>query len=829
MDAIFLKLLNMSITASWLILAVIVLRLVLKKAPKWTHCALWGLVGLRLLFPFSIESALSLIPSADTVNADILFAQEPAIDIGIPAINSTVNPVISGSFAPTVGASVNPLQIWTTVAAYVWFAGIAAMLIYTVITYIRLRRKVDTAVLLLDNIWQSENVKSPFILGLLRPRIYLPFNMTDEDMTNVLAHENTHLKHCDHLIKPLAFLLLTVYWFNPLIWLACVLLCRDIELACDEHVVKDLGEQERRDYGAALFSCSVSRKSIAACPLAFGEIGVKVRIKTVLNYKKPAFWIIIVAVTACIVVAVCFLTNPRTEYTPQDGDVQGIGVRLKTEVSAESESITVRWENSTPYEAVYGDAYDIERLENGEWISCAVNEINFYMPAYSLRPRSSAEKEYSLANYNLTQAGQYRFTARCHFSKNVPITEEESFMVWAAFIIDEKSLSLNDVIMLSGKGEELTWSDFDGYAYTDVGSGLYIRVYEVNPQYSLWIGGGSTNVSPMYIRLVSATNTDDYIDIRTESVTDFIEANHFDKVPVTFGSADLDRDGKAESFEVSESASGVYLLKVLCEDGSVLWSEEAATAHAGWNGLYLYRGEDGFYILRYNPTMYQGEADYHYELFTLDGGKVQTVASRFVSFSVNPDNLPTAKKRAEMDSFAAEVNALLEKSTVLLSTAKGGELFLGGVSAESFLEDFAVLDEMSDPLTAAFTVTSGGETITPYQNHLWAQTWDDGNWLSADAISVLHKLPEIAGDLPELTIGNDFQLNLGEAESFRYLSVFDEAYERIYHNVALDMINELPAGAYYVSFVVSEQGRYIAEAEDYEASGYEYVFKLIVT
>jgi beta-lactamase regulating signal transducer with metallopeptidase domain len=329
MDAVFLKLLNMSLTAGWLILAVIALRLVLKKAPKWTRCALWGMVGLRLVLPFSVESALSLIPSAETISPNIGYASTPGITSGILALNQAVNPIISESLSPTAGASVNPLQIWTTVAGYVWLAGIAAIEPYTAISYIRLRRRVDTAVLLRDNIWQSENVKSPFILGLFQPLIYLPFNMTEENMTNVLAHENAHLKRRDHLIKPLAFLLLTVYWFNPLVWLAYVLLCRDIELACDERVVKVLDVQQRRDYGAALLSCSVSRKSIAACPLAFGEVGVKERIKTVLNYKKPAFWIIIAAVVACIVVALCFLTNPKDEklYAP---DPFGFGYSVES-------------------------------------------------------------------------------------------------------------------------------------------------------------------------------------------------------------------------------------------------------------------------------------------------------------------------------------------------------------------------------------------------------------------------------------------------------------------------------------------------------------------
>lgn len=310
MEAIFLKILNMSITASWIVLAVIVLRLLLKKSPKWIIVLMWGLVGIRLVCPFSLESVFSLIPSAETVPSEILYMDTPAIHSGIVAFNSAVNPIISESLAPAVGDSVNPMQIITFVSSIIWIAGIAIMLVYTVVSYLRIHKKVKEAIPFKENIWSCDHVDTPFILGVIHPRIYLPSSMSEQDMEYVIAHEKAHLKRHDHWWKPLGFLLLTIYWFNPILWIAYILLCRDIELACDEKVIQDMGTDNKKPYSNALINCSVPRRVIAACPLAFGEVGVKERVGAIMNYKKPAFWIIILAVIACVVIAVCFLTNP---------------------------------------------------------------------------------------------------------------------------------------------------------------------------------------------------------------------------------------------------------------------------------------------------------------------------------------------------------------------------------------------------------------------------------------------------------------------------------------------------------------------------------------
>lgn len=341
MSGFFLEIVNMSISASWIVLVVVLLRLILKKAPKWIAVLLWGIVAVRLICPFSIESAMSLIPSSETINTDIMIEgdikveldnvveNKPLINTGVSIIDDAVNPIIEENFSPEPevepqgDTSLTPLQMIIPILSWVWVSGMVVMLAYTVISYLRVESKIGTAVRLRENIFQSENVVSPFVLGVVKPRIYLPFHMNEQDMEHVIAHENAHIRRKDHLWKPFGFLLLTLHWFNPFIWLAYVLLCRDIELACDEKVVKEFDNQQKADYAQALLTCSVNRRMIAACPIAFGEVGVKDRVKSVLNYKRPAFWIIIVAVLASVIAAVCLLTDPVSEGEENEDFTEG--------------------------------------------------------------------------------------------------------------------------------------------------------------------------------------------------------------------------------------------------------------------------------------------------------------------------------------------------------------------------------------------------------------------------------------------------------------------------------------------------------------------------
>ena len=332
MTDIFLKILSMSYSAGWLILAILLLRLALKKAPKWVNVLLWGIAAVRLLLPFSLESVFSMIPGGDLVTPEIMLDPSPTIQSGIPVINDVINPILQHSFAPAPGDSMNPLQLWIPVAAIVWLAGFAGMLLYTFISYWKLRKSVSDCKPVRGRIYRTKNIPSPFVLGLLRPRIYLPEGISETDEAFVIAHEEAHIHRRDHWWKPFGFLLLSIHWFNPLMWLGYIFLCRDIELACDEKVIEKLGEEVKADYSQALLNCSVSRKRITACPLAFGEVGVKQRIRSVLHYKKPAFWILIAAIVVCCVVAVCFLTDPMDK---ENMGVQSIRVRGNSKQSVD--------------------------------------------------------------------------------------------------------------------------------------------------------------------------------------------------------------------------------------------------------------------------------------------------------------------------------------------------------------------------------------------------------------------------------------------------------------------------------------------------------------
>ena len=313
MSAVFLRIVNMSITASWLILAAIILRFLLKKAPKWIMCLLWAVVAIRLVCPVTFESVLSLVPSREPIPVDIAMSPRPAVNTGIPVINNTVNTVLEENFTPVVENSANPLQIVIPILAIVWIVGSVVLLAYALVSYLRLRKTVSASFELQKGVRACDDVKAPFILGIIKPVVYVPSSMEGDTLDYVLRHEQAHLSRRDHWWKPLGFLLLAVYWFNPLCWIAYILLCRDIESACDEKVIRDMDKSSMAAYSQALLDCSFSRRSIAACPLAFGEVGVKERIKGVLNYKKPAFWIVLVAIVACVVVTVCFLTNPKSK------------------------------------------------------------------------------------------------------------------------------------------------------------------------------------------------------------------------------------------------------------------------------------------------------------------------------------------------------------------------------------------------------------------------------------------------------------------------------------------------------------------------------------
>lgn len=312
MEAVFLKVLNMSLSAGVLILAVLVLRQLLGWAPKWTRGVLWALVALRLVVPFSLKSSLSLIPAAEPIPRDIALMDTPAVETGIPAVDRAVNPVIGQRFAPTPAASVNPLQIVQLLGTILWIVGVVAMLVFLCFSFLRTRRSVRAAMPEGGGVYVCDDISAPFVLGVVRPRIYLPSGLGETVRKNVLLHEKAHLLRLDNWWKPLGFLILSIHWFNPLCWLAYFLFCRDLEAACDEFAAAQLTPEGRAAYSQALLDCSRPQRMVTICPVAFGEAGVKGRVRSVLRYRRPVLWVVVAALFVSALAAACFLTDPKS-------------------------------------------------------------------------------------------------------------------------------------------------------------------------------------------------------------------------------------------------------------------------------------------------------------------------------------------------------------------------------------------------------------------------------------------------------------------------------------------------------------------------------------
>lgn len=439
MESIFLKLLNMSISAGWLVLVVIAVRFLFKKAPKWVMCLLWAMVALRLVFPFSIESALSLIPSTETVPDEFLFPGIPEIHTGVNSLNSVINPIIGETLAPNPMTSANPSQILTAIVSRVWILGVIVMALYAIISYFRIRFKVRISAPKEKGIYITDGINTPFILGIIRPKIYLPSEMAEDNTDYVIAHEKAHLSRLDHLWKPLGYLLLSIYWFNVLMWVAYILLCRDIEVACDEKVIRLLGEENKKAYSEALLSCSVPRRMIAACPLAFGEVGVKARIKSVLDYKKPAFWIIIAALVVSVVVAVCFLTDPPSQILPDTvsivdsgSELDGVSIEIKEiDLTSAQPYIEVVWKNKTVKGVSFGTPFDILYDDNGTWDDCRATESVWHAILHLLNPVSEREVKYNLYHIDMSKEGLYRIEVKCS------IDDKKEYKLWVDFELRE--------------------------------------------------------------------------------------------------------------------------------------------------------------------------------------------------------------------------------------------------------------------------------------------------------------------------------------------------------------------------------------------------------
>lgn len=542
----FIQALNQSIAAGWLLVAVLLLRAVLRRAPKWTMVLLWGLVALRLCWPFSWQSAWSLLPSSQTISPDILMDPSPSIHSGIDALNSIVNPAIRQAFTPNPGDSVNPLQVWAAVLAVVWLAGVGALLGYAGLSYVSLRARLRTAVRLQEGVFQSERVSSPFVLGVFRPRVYLPFGLDASTRDYVLAHERAHIRRRDHWWKPLGFLLVAAYWFHPLLWLGYWLLCRDIELACDESVVRKLEPAQRADYTQALLDCSAGRRLAVACPLAFGELDVRRRIRAALDYRKPALWIVVLALLACALTALCFLTDPQEtkvinpwvrEYEPgQEGSVGSVdkdafeAISPAFAIGADRNGVAVFKDPQAAFDAfveLYAEGLGLVQREFG---LDPITEENY------LSYKRCGAQAVSGSPEALEQAAFVSQFLDIYENSFAPEAQDGGLSVSHAGQAGE-TLRLENVVALSKKGQELGWADFESYAYVETGSGLYIRIYRIDELFSLAIGGAGPSRTPMYIYLQANDGLGEAVDIREGGVEAYIQAHRDNPAALELGSS----------------------------------------------------------------------------------------------------------------------------------------------------------------------------------------------------------------------------------------------------------------------------------------------------
>lgn len=752
MDDVFLKLVNLSISASWLILAVLVLRVVLKKAPKWVMPLLWGVVALRLVCLFSIESALSLIPSAETIPSEIVTETREPVLYEQATLDIVTNPTLPSAAEVPVGVSRQQAQVDFNIYSVLWFAGMAALLVHALVSAGKLKRKLATAILLRDNIYESEFVDSPFVFGVVKPNIYLPMHMDEGTAAYVIAHERAHLARRDHWWKVLGYLVLALHWFNPLVWVAYILFCRDIELACDEKVVKGLDGAARADYSQALLSCAAPKRAVAACPLAFGEGNIKTRVKSALHYRKPAFWVAAAAVLAVVIVAVCFLTNPRSErgslvwaqklnaadvasielYVPAEGEARQYK-KLDTEEMAQAVELinssrgtyiekpetvyaglpvwflltmddgTVHAVGSVVghYLIIDGDTFDADVENQAEW-------ENYVLKGDSASPIDMADR-LSYALYGMT-TGVYTLGEAVFEDSVWETSYEETFAntkstpeLWLSSALGTDMTGILYGTVTAARGYsyrfseweeiDLTVSNFDWLFRSASGedwngtSAAKLRRENAHAWRGTRTGEDVNATVPMaeIRRQDELTAMDQWLLLQQKDGSLYLVMGYRSGglpysgahpyrwiVRLNGGAteltrADLNGDGIEEVISYTgTSTQEPYRLRVSNQSGEELWSAELGLAHVGWSSYFLYRDSVKTALLRYEPTIYQGEASYSYELFMLSENGKTTLAENSVSFSVNSDSADSWP--AEARKFADEVNRLLDKSELLFST-----------------------------------------------------------------------------------------------------------------------------------------------------------------
>lgn len=639
MGELFLKLLNMSITAGWLILAVLCIRLLFRKIPKWVTCLLWGVVAVRLIFPFSIESVFSLQPSAEPIKTSTIVEGDvvpfvPSIDSNLEIVKNTVNPILAETFAYQESESAAPLQVFAGIAGNVWLCGMAVLFLFAIVSMIRLRRCVREAVLFKENIYICDAVRSPFILGIIKPRIYLSSSLSEEEAEYIIAHERAHLKRKDHFWKPLGYLLLCIYWFHPLCWIAYMMLCRDIELACDEKVIKDMHFEDKKEYSRVLLSCATQRHLVLACPLAFGEVGVKERVKTVLDYKRPAFWITIAAIAVCILVAICFLTNPKKDIEDVTAErdnsiyeniVSGLGDR---------EAYAFLDMNYKYMVLLTSDLIYDEGREKQAALGCDI-----YYPV-----NGKAEKLGSITSdgtaYPITFTEDGIFVASNHKTEQYAISEAgELYLKKGVYEQFDEAGNVRYTAVINGKEKELTELEYQQEEE-------YGRSQPVHFSYGAEDSVNEYLEPETVLELPELVTEEIHVeksDVTHDGVADYIVTS------MTYHAADMDEHTSLEEKIEQQVKYDIVSVKVYEGDSAsdtyqeerLLWSHDYSSVHMGNGQVSIVKRNGQDYLLTSSLWCGQGLAAWEYEVFSLDAqGEKKVLENQELTFDVNDKQHP---------------------------------------------------------------------------------------------------------------------------------------------------------------------------------------------
>ena len=850
-QALFRTVLRMSLSAAILVPAALALRLLLRKAPKWLRCLLWLPVALRLLCPVLPEAGVSLMPRAERYAASEQ-RLAAAADGALPVLEfETPRDRELNRYGAAQGIRAVSVAFPSVYLPVLWALGVLGMLLYGLLSFLRLRRRTAPSIPMEEGVFLCDGIDSPFILGIVRPRICLPARLGAEQRSHVLAHERAHLRRRDHWWKPLGFLLLSLHWFNPLLWLAYVLLCRDIELACDERAVRDLDRQGRADYAQALLDCSFPRRSAGMCPLAFGEVGVRQRVKDVLNYRKPAFWIVLVSAAVCAAAALCFLTEPVSILPGEGGIVSAEYASVGDNISLDPDTWTelcalIEDHRGRRFPAGTDALGVLSRSVSLHYADGSLLLVHHqYIGGFDLL--RGREDDYRTIVTLFDAAGKARKAWRMEESfdeafadwrsRRIPRTENALDWLW-------KRYEVKDVLCDLG-GDE---------AWTDV------RRCAISEDYALLVSVGESGEWRTVGRLEPFTPEKDGFDGKHGDYAGYASAAGLRKQNRMAWRAVAPKDtedGEARFYDLLFQKNGDSLLAVGrydageagdpdSDDSRVyrilrltgILEEEPGGAPdlealrekypeyfglSAFKGLELYVWQMGQGVLRCGLMEGTNRNKTNEEIWSLHGATAEEMKAILSTYDVPQEDIILIPFLHPVSSYIYEID---EEYRQWLR-----ELFFGSAA-------IAAAPQPEEPGKAAeaplLTVSCGGASVVPYLHFRWAETWleEEQCFLAADGVPVEWDIDEHQDEIPILVLNGELTLALGEGvrRAGPMLQVYDAELNWLFCQVdeGFEALYGLEPGDYWCTVGICREGTYIPAADRHEGNGYDGVFRLWV-